>query len=62
MRLAGAIEAGLVFPKAEILVDNYGKTYMSAPPTVMGRTLGADLRRLEARQSTAASRRIPNHW
>ena len=45
-RLVRAIEAGVVFKNAKIVLDAHGKSFVTAPATVLGRTLNADLRRL----------------
>lgn len=48
-RLAALITAGRVFPDAHVARDCNGQTYMAGHSEVMGRTLVADIERLEAR-------------
>lgn len=45
-RLAAAMMAGVVYANPTVAVDVNGATYVASTPTVMGRRLNADLRRL----------------
>lgn len=45
-RLARAMRAGVAYPASGVRQDIFGKTYVATEMNVVGRRLGADLKRL----------------